>query len=1503
MHKYTFGGMVVGLVPQPKWAAVHIASMLLLVAGSPSRADLEIGQYWHSEDTGSPPTYFSNYSAAVSAMTATDGETQYMELEESASSVGAGKIGDRYGIPNTPVLSTEWTYIKYYSTDEFETEQELIDSYVADHPDSDAQCAPKAWSYLGGWTATSMLWGESTVEHRTIKVTREVYNSYHQQCFENAVNSSLRRDRESYCEGPRAANGGGGGYACVNNREATVYGRPVTAAAECRGNPCNVATGDKVIREVDYVGVGIEFVRTFHSAGTDRNTRLGTNWTHSYGTRLVNSHPTYMAAILDTGFQEAFYKISSAAIYGSQTDSGLILRKDSGTGEWELHEPSGDKKIYNDDGVLLRLVSANGQTTTVTRDGSGRVDYVTGPFGHMLDFVYDGNGQLDKLIDPSGNDIEFDYATAATTGKPILQSVTYQDASSRTYLYEYTDAIRDTLISGIKDENEDRYATYGYDSDGLVTSSEHAGAKDKITLSYGATTTQVVESGGSTTNYVFSTDERLPRKIVSRTEAGATKSTTFAPFTQDWSRNRPTQITDELGNVSKFTYSNARTESKTEAFGTAQARTTNYEYLWYRDARPTTIKTPSVKGSGYKEIVTAYDSSQRPISVSMQGFKPNGTAVSRTATFTYNTAGQVLTVNGPRTDVSDITTFDYYDCTTGDECGQLESITNALSQVTTFDSYDAHGRLLEMTDPNGLTTTITYDLRGRILTITETPVTGSARIMTNGYDDAGQLTSVSAPDGMELTYEYDAAHDLISITDNLGNSIEYDYDSRGNRIEEDVYDPSSVLTRAVDYTYDLKNRIDTVNEGGFATDMLFDALGNLEEETDPTSATTEHSYDALNRLIQTVDALSGVTDYAYNVNDNLISVTTANGASTVYEYDDLGNLLKEVSADRGTTTYTHDAAGNVVTSTDARGKVTTYTYDALNRVTEIELDNSDSIAFQYDTGTSAIGRLNKITDPSGETTWTYNNFGQVTGKSHKIGTVTLTNAYGYDASGRLTTMTLPSGKVVTYGYTDHLPVSVTVDSTTILSGATYDPFGPANGWTWGNSTSHSRSFDLRGLLDSQSMVTDTRTLTYDDAGRLTTLDDARHDLGFDYDSLGQLTDFTKSGSAPLPATQYFSYDENGNRESITENGTPYSYTNVAYSNRLTSTTGPTAKSLTYDGAGNVTSDGIHSYAYDDRSRLVSVDSGAVTYQHNGQGQRVKKDDGTTVTLFAYDETGHLVGEYDGSGNPIQETVWFNGAPVAVLIGSNEYYIHTDHLGTPRLITDGNTIIWRWESDPFGTTTAQEDPDGDLTDFTYNLRFPGQYYDEETGLHYNYYRTYDPSTGRYLESDPIGLLGGLNTYSYVSNMPTMQTDRYGLFEVRAHHIKTIRGVETQFYIDFNPLSERPGDIALRMKKTLHRLNKLLEMIDTPTVGPRRPLDDLVECGLLDAKLQHNYKEWFRDKREDQLSRDELLNFLNAQRDRYPEMRDLYGRPENMLDQAVELANQDPFYKHIFNETRK
>ena len=154
-----------------------------------------------------------------------------------------------------------------------------------------------------------------------------------------------------------------------------------------------------------------------------------------------------------------------------------------------------------------------------------------------------------------------------------------------------------------------------------------------------------------------------------------------------------------------------------------------------------------------------------------------------------------------------------------------------------------------------------------------------------------------------------------------------------------------------------------------------------------------------------------------------------------------------------------------------------------------------------------------------------------------------------------------------------------------------------------------------------------------------------------------------------------------------------------------------------------------------------------------------------ITYFVYDEQGRLIGEYDGAGAARQELVYLGDTPVASVRprrgrGVDIYPIYTDHLNTPRVVTNqANQVVWEWKTDTFGAGAANENPGG-LGMFAFNLRFPGQYYDAETGLHYNYFRDYDPSVGRYVESDPIGIWGGLNTYAYVANNPMLYFDTTG-----------------------------------------------------------------------------------------------------------------------------------------------
>ena len=251
----------------------------------------------------------------------------------------------------------------------------------------------------------------------------------------------------------------------------------------------------------------------------------------------------------------------------------------------------------------------------------------------------------------------------------------------------------------------------------------------------------------------------------------------------------------------------------------------------------------------------------------------------------------------------------------------------------------------------------------------------------------------------------------------------------------------------------------------------------------------------------------------------------------------------------------------------------------------------------------------------------------------------------------------------------------------------------------------------------------------------------------------------------------------GNRTSHTVGATPYAYTYPATSHRLTSFTGPAARSYTYDGhrprraAGNIaaTSSGF-AFSYDGprprcaRGRMTNITTGSVNqYGVNALGQRLTKA-GTGYTgtrRFVYGEDGKLLGEYDNPGALITETIYLNDTPIAAVSTAGAFAVQADHLNTPRAILGArNVSAWTWNSDAFGATVANEKP-GKLATFNYNLRFPGQYYDKETLTHYNYFRDYNPKTGRYIESDPIGLAGGINTYGYVGGNPVTKSDPTGL----------------------------------------------------------------------------------------------------------------------------------------------
>jgi len=273
---------------------------------------------------------------------------------------------------------------------------------------------------------------------------------------------------------------------------------------------------------------------------------------------------------------------------------------------------------------------------------------------------------------------------------------------------------------------------------------------------------------------------------------------------------------------------------------------------------------------------------------------------------------------------------------------------------------------------------------------------------------------------------------------------------------------------------------------------------------------------------------------------------------------------------------------------------------------------------------------------------------------------------------------------------------------------------------------------------------------------------------YTYDQDDRLNGF-EVGTAPV----VYAYDVNGNRTSVKTGAGTITYTYPATSNRLSGLSGLVTQADTYDAAGNLLKDGTVTYTYDARGRMATaVASGLTTsYAIDGLGQRIGKS-GTGVpaggaAAFDYDEAGHLLGEYTSTGVVIEETVWLpNGGratPVAVLTGTGAgtiYSLSPDWLDAPHILQNSaKKAVWSWDHLGFGDNLPNSNPSG-LGTFTYNLRFPGQYYDAESGLNYNMARDYNPNLGRYVESDPLGLLAGISTYGYANGNPLIWVDPRG-----------------------------------------------------------------------------------------------------------------------------------------------
>jgi len=589
---------------------------------------------------------------------------------------------------------------------------------------------------------------------------------------------------------------------------------------------------------------------------------------------------------------------------------------------------------------------------------------------------------------------------------------------------------------------------------------------------------------------------------------------------------------------------------------------------------------------------------------------------------------------------------------------------------------DPEDRVQSHTDTRTNTTTFTWDPAGRVVTLIQHP---DATTEEFTYNNFGQVLTHKLRNGGTWTYTYDARGLKTQADDPLGHATIYTYDA-ADRLAS-VRDARNNTTAL---EYNDRGLLTKITFPGGATRMFgYDAFGHKTSETNELGKTWTYTYDAFGRLSWVMDPLNRVTYYGYSAigqvsggscatcaGDKPSSITLPSGKQIAITYDLEGNkktvTVGANTAEAATTTYTYDAVGNLVASTDPRGKTSQFNYDPMGRVASATDPLSQTTSWTYD----AAGNKLSEQKPDGTTTsYAYDSMNQVTSITDALSQTTAlaysagnlvlltdarNNSYAFnsDALGRRTGMIYPDASVESYAY---------------------DPAGNLVSYTTRAGQTKTTAYDNRNRVTAYSWSDGTpgATMTYDDAGRLLTLNSSVSALSYTYDDANQLLSETQNlASTPLPLAVSYTYDADGNRTGLTyPDGTVVSY---AYTGRnelasvsATSYPSPLA-SYQYDAAGNriakTLANGVTTtYERDDASQLTALSSqlSAISYGYNTAGNRDSKtqtDAGqaSRTEIYGYDVTSQLTDvnynneravsyTYDAVGNRAQ--VSDNGTPI------------------------------------------------------------------------------------------------------------------------------------------------------------------------------------------------------------------------------------------------------------------
>jgi RHS repeat-associated protein len=1182
------------------------------------------------------------------------------------------------------------------------------------------------------------------------------------------------------------------------------------------GKPVDFWNGREFLTHTDLElpgRVGIAIRRSYDSQA-QFDSALGYGWSLNYFARIYEYVDGSVTLRRDCGVRRAFQPVGGA--YQTPVGERGTLEKNA-DGTWTYSEPGGDRQTFDTSG-RLRVVESRGRGRLVfTYDSRGRLPLVgLSPHsssgtalevaredrllrieeldlsgtstGRWVNLSYDdATGRLTALADSAGRSVAYQH-----DGIGNLTSVTLPEAGVLNYAYE--------------DPRDSHNATTLTDS--ACTS---CGGGEYVNV-YDALDRVIRQQHGFHVLRIQYEQPLVKTSVIEETYDS--QGTLLGSATTVWDFNalgNPMRVTDALGNytvylrdpqmnvtreerwesgpsgpalraVTERTYNSlGNLVTSTEAKGTPQQRTTVFGYDV--ENRVIAITRPSVVNPGQARLTNLeYDPSGNIGKETETGFLGDGTPFAYATTYAYDTEGRLIRVDGPRTDVEDVTTLTY-------QGAVLTSVTRPLSLTTTYSNHTATGKPQTVTDPNGVSTTYTYDSLGRVRTAT---VSGHTTSFT--YTTTGNVETVTFPKLNTMHYSYDGLDHLAFVENGLGHKAVYTCDSRGNRLTEELRDSSGTVHWSRQYGYDALGRLARIlNPDGTFQELGYDSRWNRTSDRNPRGHTTTYGFDSLARAVSVVKPGGINASYGYDLHDNLTSLTDPEGRVTSFRYDDMGRVYRETSPDSGATTHGYDAAGNRTSKTDARGVTVTYSYDALNRPTRIDFPTDADVLYTYDTCPNGKGRLCGVTDAAGTTSYAYSPKGQLVEETRLRLGVAYTSRYGYDANGNRTSVTYPSGRVVTYAYdaADEVASITTAspggDAQAIVTEIVRRPFGPVASLAFGNGLVREVSHDRR-YFATRIRTAGVMDVQYAPDGNLNVVSVAdalvpSRNRGFVYDSVDRLT----SVSGPLGSLAW-SYDGAGNR--LTEVG-PEGTTTYAYAsgtNRLVGLSGGTPRTFSHDASGNTVLDGSRSYAYGEHNRLTQVVDGGIIgeYVYDARGLRGMKTAGGATSVFHYGPEKQILAVTRATGETLAEYVYVDGEPVAKLEAAGVSYIQTDHLATAQQMTgQAGTKTWEIQMRPFGdrpaiTGTASLD-----------LRFPGQHFDDETDLHQNRQRDYDPSTGRYLQVDPIASMAGFLSHHGIGHYTPRTPDGQDA-------VASLEGSSPYLYANANPVAFVDPDGLAKVK---------------------------------------------------------------------------------------------------------